>query len=44
MRCLLKTFGFSGIVGYPNFIPEDVIDNSPTFHNGGDACAHVKAF
>jgi hypothetical protein len=44
MSYLLKPFDFSGIVGYPNFIPEDVIDNSPIFHNGGDACAHVKAF
>jgi hypothetical protein len=44
MSYLLKPFDFSGIVGYPNFIPEDVIDNSPIFHNGGDVCAHVKAF
>jgi hypothetical protein len=44
MSCLLKPFYFSGIVGYPNFIPEDVIDNSVIFHNSGDAYAHVKAF
>jgi hypothetical protein len=27
MSCLLKPFDFSGIVGYPNNIPEDVNDN-----------------
>jgi hypothetical protein len=43
MSCLVKPFDFSEIVGYPNDIPEDV-DNVLEFHEGGDACAHVKAF
>ena len=30
--------------GYPNYIPEDVVDNVIEFDNGDDACAHVKAF
>jgi hypothetical protein len=44
MSFLLKPFDFSGIVGYPNYIPEDVIENLSNFHDYGDACAHVKAF
>jgi hypothetical protein len=36
-------FDFSEIVGYPNDIPEDVIDNVPDFDHG-HACAHIKAF
>jgi hypothetical protein len=44
MSYLLKHFDFSGIVGYPNYIPEDVIENLSNFHDCGDACAHVKAF
>jgi hypothetical protein len=44
MRCLIKPFDFSGIVGCPNFIPEDVNDNLSNFRNGGDAYAHVRAF
>jgi hypothetical protein len=44
MSDLTKPFDFSGIVGYPNNISEDVIDNVLEFHEGGDACAHVKAF
>jgi hypothetical protein len=40
----MKPFDFSEIVGYPNDIPEDVVDNVLEFHEGGDACAHVKAF
>jgi hypothetical protein len=35
---------FSGIVGYPRDISEDVIENIPDFHDYGDACAHVRAF
>jgi hypothetical protein len=35
---------FSGIVGYPHDISEDVIDNIPDYHNHGDASAHIKAF
>jgi hypothetical protein len=44
MSDLQKPFDFSEIVGYPNDIPEDVVDNVIEFHNGGDAYAHVKAF
>jgi hypothetical protein len=44
MNELTKPFDFSEIVGYPNDIPEDVVDNVLEFHEGGDACAHVKAF
>jgi hypothetical protein len=44
MSDLKKPFDFSEIVGYPNDIPEDVVDNVIEFHNGGDAYAHVKAF
>jgi hypothetical protein len=39
-----KPFDFSGIVGYPNDIPDDVLDNVLSFQYGDDACAHVKAF
>jgi hypothetical protein len=35
---------FSGIVGYPHDISEDVIENLPDFHNYGDASAHIRAF
>jgi hypothetical protein len=44
MSELTKPFDFSEIVGYPNDIPEDVVDNVLEFHEGGDACAHIKAF
>jgi hypothetical protein len=44
MSELTKPFDFSEIVGYPNDIPEDVVDNVLEFHEGGDACAHVEAF
>jgi hypothetical protein len=35
---------FSGIVGYPHDISEDVIDNIPDYHNFKDVEAHVRAF
>jgi hypothetical protein len=44
MSYLLKPFDFSEIIGYPNDIPEDVLDNVLKFQYGDDACAHVKAF
>jgi hypothetical protein len=44
MSDLKKPFDFSEIVGYPTDIPEDVVDNVLEFHEGGDACAHIKAF
>jgi hypothetical protein len=44
MSELTKPFDFSEIVGYLNDIPEDVVDNVLEFHEGGDACTHVKAF
>jgi hypothetical protein len=44
MSDLEKPFDFSEIVGYPNDIPEDVLDNVLNFQYGDDACAHVKAF
>jgi hypothetical protein len=44
MSCIVKPFDFLGIVGYPNNILEDVVDNVIEFNNGGDACAHIKAF
>jgi hypothetical protein len=44
MSELTRPFDFSEIVGYPNDIPEDVVDNVLEFHEGGDACAHIKAF
>jgi hypothetical protein len=46
MSSITRPFDFSEIVGCPNYIPENVIDNVDEFgfHEGGDACAHVKAF
>jgi hypothetical protein len=44
MSELTKPLDFSEIVGYPNRIPEDVVDTVLKFHEGGDACAHIKAF
>jgi hypothetical protein len=44
MSDLQKPFDFSKIVGYPNDIPDDVLDNVLNFQYGDDACAHVKAF
>jgi hypothetical protein len=44
MSNLQKPFDFSQIVGYPNDIPDDVLDNVLNFQYGNDACAHVKAF
>jgi hypothetical protein len=44
MGTFLKPIDFSGIVGYPHDISEDVIENLSDFHDYGDACAHVRAF
>ena len=44
MSEITRPFDFSEIVGYPNYIPENVVDNVFGFHEGGDACAHIKAF
>ena len=44
MSDLQKPFDFSRIVGYPDNILENVIDNVLKFHDGGDACAHIEAF
>jgi hypothetical protein len=44
MDDLTRPFDFSEIVGYPNDIPENVVDTVLKFHEGGDACAHIKAF
>jgi hypothetical protein len=44
MGTFLKPIDFSGIVGYPHYISEDVIENLSDFHDYGDACAHVRAF
>jgi hypothetical protein len=46
MSSITRPFDFSEIVGCPNYIPENVIDNVDEFgfHEGGDACAHIKAF
>jgi hypothetical protein len=44
MSYLLKPIDFSGFVGYPHDISEDVIDNLPDYHNYGDASAHIRAF
>jgi hypothetical protein len=44
MSYLLKPIDFSGFVGYPHDIFEDVIDNLPDYHNYGDASAHIRAF
>jgi hypothetical protein len=35
---------FSGIVGYPHDISEDVIDNIPDFYDHDDASTHIRAF
>jgi hypothetical protein len=35
---------FSGIVGYPHDISEDVIDNIPDYDDYDDASDHVRAF
>jgi hypothetical protein len=43
MRTFLKPIDFSGIVGYPHNISEDVIEKFSDFHDYVDACAHVKA-
>jgi hypothetical protein len=40
----MKPFYFSEIVGYPNDIPEYVVDNVLEFHEGGDDCAYVEEF
>jgi hypothetical protein len=44
MSELTKPLDFSEIVGYHNDIPEDILDTVLEFHEGGDACAHIKAF
>jgi hypothetical protein len=46
MSSITQPFDFSEIVGYPNYIPENVLDNVYVFgfHEDGDACAHIKAF
>ena len=35
---------FSGIVGYPHDISEDVIDNIHDYHDFDDSSAHIRAF
>jgi hypothetical protein len=35
---------FSRIVGYPNDLPEIVIENLPDFRDNSDANAHIRAF
>jgi hypothetical protein len=35
---------FSGIVGYPHDISEDVIDNVPDYNDHDDASTHITAF
>jgi hypothetical protein len=44
MSSITRPFDFSEIVGYPNYIPENVLDNVIIFHEDGDACTHIKAF
>jgi hypothetical protein len=46
MSEITRPFDFSEIVGCPNYIPENVLDNVYEFgfHEDGDACAHIKAF
>jgi hypothetical protein len=44
MEDFYNPIDFSGIVGYPHDISDDVIENLSDFHDYGDACAHVKAF
>jgi hypothetical protein len=35
---------FSGFVGYPHDISEDVVDNLPDYNNRDDASTHIRAF
>jgi hypothetical protein len=35
---------FSGIVGYPHDISEDVMDNIPDFYDRDDTGAHIRVF
>jgi hypothetical protein len=44
MSEITRPFDFLEIIDYPNYIPEHVVDNVFGFHEGGDACAHIKAF
>jgi hypothetical protein len=46
MSSITKPFDFSEIVGCPNYIPENILDNvfGFGFHEGDDACDHIKAF
>jgi hypothetical protein len=44
MSSITRPFDFSEIVGYPNYIPENILDNVIIFHEDGDACTHIKAF
>jgi hypothetical protein len=46
MSSITRPFDFSEIVGCPNYIPENVLDNVYVFgfHEDGDACAHIMAF
>jgi hypothetical protein len=46
MDDIIRPFDFSEIVGYPNYIPENVLDDVYLFkfHEDGDACTHIKTF
>ena len=44
MDSFWNPFDFSGIVGYPHDISEDVIDNIPDFYDHDDASTHIRAF
>jgi hypothetical protein len=44
MSSITRPFDFSEIVGCPNYIPENVLDNVFGFHEDDDACVHIKAF
>jgi hypothetical protein len=46
MDDITRPFDFSEIVGYPNYIPENVLDDVYLFkfHEDGDACTHIKTF
>jgi hypothetical protein len=46
MDDITRPFDFSEIVGYPNYIPENVLDNvfMFKFHEDGDAYTHIKVF
>jgi hypothetical protein len=44
MDTFLKPIDFSGMVGYPHDISEDVIENMYDFHNYDDVSAHIRAF